>query len=82
MKKDYFSAVQYFIKGAELGDTDAQTELGLCYLYGEGIFKDESLAFDWFFKAANAGHPTAQYFLGTYYESNGQFETASEWLSI
>ena len=32
-EKDYFSTVQYFIKGAELGDTDAQTELGYVSWY-------------------------------------------------
>ena len=56
-KGDYSSAIEHFMKGAELGDADAQFNLGCCYHLGHGVEKD-----DWKFtrfmeEAAIGGHP-------------------------
>ena len=40
-KGDYSSAIEHFMKGAELGDADAQFNLGCCYHLGHGVEKDD-----------------------------------------
>ena len=49
----------------------AQHGLGVMYLYGEGVEKDESKALEWFRKAAEQGLSGSQMTLGMMYE-NGQ----------
>jgi len=53
---------------AERGDADAQFELGLRMLTGEGVNKDEKAGVDWMEKAANQKHLRAQFVLGSLYE--------------
>ncbi len=53
---------------AERGDTDAQLELGLRFLTGEGLRKDEEEGVRWLEKAAEAGHLRAQYVYGSLFE--------------
>ena len=45
---------------AELGDAEAQYQLGLLYLDGKGIKKNEKLAEELFKKAMEQGHLDAQ----------------------
>lgn len=56
----------WMLRAAELGNPDAQLEVGRFYLEGVGLPKDQDLAAEWFAKAAldelNAEH--AHYFLG------------------
>ena len=52
------------LKAAKGGDAAAQGYIGYCYLNGNGVSKDEKLAFEWFSKSATQGNPEAQYFLG------------------
>lgn len=52
---------------AERGDADAQSKLGLRYLTGEGVAKDEAQAVKWLRKSANQGFAEAQYDLGLAY---------------
>ena len=49
-------------KTAELGDLQAQIELGFCYEKGRGVTPNESIK--WFTKAAIQGNSFAQYILG------------------
>jgi len=44
-------------KKAEKGDADAEVGLGLEYLEGHGVPRDESEAMNWFRKAADQGSP-------------------------
>ena len=53
---------------AQRGDPDAQFELGLRLLGGEGFPKDEKKAAEWITKAADQKHPDAIYALATMYE--------------
>lgn len=55
------------LKAAKGGDAAAQGYIGYCYLNGNGVSKDEKLAFEWFSKSATQGNPEAQYFLGGMY---------------
>ena len=51
-------------RAAEGGDASEQVRLGLIYVKGEGMPQDYSQALKWFRKAAEQGHPSAQYNLG------------------
>lgn len=53
---------------ADRGDTDAQFELGLRFLTGEGLKKDEKEGVNWLAKAAEGGHLRAQYVYGSLFE--------------
>lgn len=53
---------------ADRGDTDAQFELGLRYLTGEGLPKNEEEGVRWVEKAAEAGHLRAQHVYGSLFE--------------
>jgi len=53
---------------AERGDADAQFELGLRYLTGEGMKKDEKIGLQWMEKAANQKHLRAQFVMGSLHE--------------
>ena len=53
-------AAKFYLAGAELGDRDAQDELGICYRFGQGVPEVRSQAFYWWLKAAEAGHTEAQ----------------------
>jgi len=82
-KGDYSSAVEHFMKAAELGDVDAQYNLGCCYHSGHGVEKD-----DWKFtrfmeEAAIGGHPLARHNLGYgYWNDYGNAERAVKHLII
>jgi TPR repeat protein len=53
---------------AELGNADAQFNLGACYSCGLSVLpKDEAEAVKWYRKAAEQGHVGAQYNLGNCY---------------
>jgi hypothetical protein len=56
---------------ANQGHAYAQHGLGVMYLYGEGVKKNETSALEWFHRAADQGLPGAQMTLGMMYE-NGQ----------
>src|SRR6266516_3116106 len=53
---------------AEAGDADSQVELGLRYLDGEGVAKNQVEAVKWFRKAAEQNFAKAQVNLGVCYE--------------
>lgn len=52
--------VDLFYKCAHQGIADAQFILGVCYLNGHYVEEDPEMAFEWFMKAAEQGHPEAQ----------------------
>ena len=49
---------------AEQGDADSQFEIGYRYLHGEGVNKNEKIAFEWLLKAAQQGNDNAQFGVG------------------
>ncbi len=53
------SAVYWMELAAKQHFTDAMHLLGCCYLEGNGLPKDDSLAIMWIAKAASLGHPIA-----------------------
>jgi TPR repeat protein len=52
---------------AEGGDASAQLSLGLAYQNGRGVQQDDSIAVEWYRKAAAAGNSEAQSDLGVMY---------------
>ena len=48
------------VMAAERGDVDAQLELGLEYLHGDGVSQDYSLAAKWLEASAESGSAVAQ----------------------
>ena len=55
-------------KAAEEGDAWAQTELGVCYYYANGVPQDYIEAAKWLRKATEQGYASAQYNLGLLYK--------------
>lgn len=52
---DVEKAFIYYKSAVEHGSIRAMHRVGLCYLNGKGVEKNNDLAFEWFEKAANAG---------------------------
>jgi GAF domain/Sel1 repeat/PilZ domain len=52
---------------ADLGNPDAEWQLGVRYHNGYGVEKDDAQAMRWFQRAAEQGHVNAQAALGAYY---------------
>ncbi len=55
-------------QNAEMGDANAQAELGFSYQYGDGVIKDPNEALKWNLKAANQGNAMAQHNLAVMYD--------------
>lgn len=55
-------------KLAESGDPTAELLIGLDYLNGSGVVKNDSAAFQWLSRAASKGQALAEYELGTLYQ--------------
>ena len=64
--QDYQTAKPLFEQSTHL---KAKRYLGLMYLNGEGVAKDEAKAFDYFKQASEQGDITSQYWLGFCYEN-------------
>ena len=75
---DYESAVEYFTKAAELGDTQAHHELSVTLRQGEGVEKDAKGAIYHAEEAAIGGHPEARHNLGCEEFNYGRFERAAK----
>lgn len=57
-------AAAWFLKAAQKGDVKSRTRLAQMYHAGEGVPKDETLALEWYAKAAAQGDDEAQLALG------------------
>ncbi len=66
-KLDYAKAHELLSPLAGQGNAVAQEILGFMYAHGEGIQRDEAIAFHWFTLAAEAGRTEAQLELGRMY---------------
>jgi TPR repeat protein len=55
------------IKKAELGNANAQFNLGLLYEFGKGVTKNNEKAVYWYRKAADQGYAEAQNAMGAFY---------------
>jgi TPR repeat protein len=64
---DYPTALKLLRPLADHGDPAAQNNLGVMYMLGKGVPKDDAMAVTWYRKAANQGNPDGQWSLGLMY---------------
>ena len=57
VKKDLLKAASWYEKAGKLGDTKAETKLGLLYLDGVGVKKDDAKALK-LFESASGKRPS------------------------
>ena len=83
LKGDYKAAYEEWLPLAELGDAEAQYNLGVLYDEGSGVGQDLARAARWYHKAAAQGFVDAQTNLGImYYHGQGvvrDLEKADHW---
>jgi hypothetical protein len=48
VEKNYATAVEYYRRAAEMGNSNAQDKLGVRYLLGQGVPQDYAIARSWF----------------------------------
>lgn len=71
VSKSWYKWQQYIRSAANLGDSDAQADLGVAYLYGipeANIQQDINSAIPWLRKAAGQGDEKGNFYLGVCYE--------------
>ena len=59
VEADEYNGFSWCKMAAEEGHLEAQFQLGLMYLEGEGVTEDESEAQEWLWAAADRGYPQA-----------------------
>ncbi len=64
---DYAAAAEIWREDAAAGDAAAQRNLGLLYLNGQGVPKNEAAAVEWFRRSSDQGFPRASANLGEMY---------------
>ena len=64
IKSQIAQKVIYAKRAAAQGNVRAQFDLGLMYLQGNGVIKNERLAFNYFHKAARQNHVEAKFQMG------------------
>ena len=84
--QDYKSAFRIWLSLAQQGYAKAQAALGLLYLNGRGVSKNEKTAAKWIKLAAEQGHIHAQFNLaGLYFDGRGipqDYVYAHMWYNI
>ena len=61
MPQDFAQAFNWFGKAADQGNADAEVNLGIAYLNGNGVEQDSAEAAKWLSKSAGQGNALAQY---------------------
>jgi hypothetical protein len=86
LKGDYKAAFEEWLPLAELGDAEAQYNLGVMYDQGASVDRDLGKAASWYRKAAEQGFLDAQTNLGMmYYRGEGVSSDSTEaarWLRL
>ena len=86
LKGDYQAAFEEWLPLAELGDVEAQYNLGVMYDEGTSVTQDLGKAAEWYRMAAEQGFVDAQANLGMmYYQGQGvscDHEQAIHWLQL
>ncbi|MBE8189786.1 MAG: sel1 repeat family protein [Candidatus Thioglobus sp.] len=72
-------AFEWMLKAANSGYAPAQNNVGLSFLHGLGVEKNDNKAFAWFKKAAKQNLPDAQNQLAILYENRGKPQQAYKW---
>lgn len=64
----YQQAMAFFMKPDAQKKPEVMNHIGYMYDYGQGVEKNEAMAFHWYRKAAELGYAKSQYNLGQCYE--------------
>jgi TPR repeat protein len=80
-KERYEEAVTWFTKAADQHDTEAESWLGYCYQFGNGVELNLDTALAWFEKAAAKGHTGAQVGIGVVSYTKERYEDAVTWFT-
>jgi TPR repeat protein len=64
--------MDWFLKAANNGSTDAMFRIGYMYQYGEGVTRNIHTFIEWYTKAANQENKSAQYHLGYVYKDGDE----------
>jgi len=79
VQQDSAKAFEWYMKGAQEGDSVAEFKVGLAYSEGTGVELDEAKSIEWFLKSADKGNSDAESFLGElYYYGRGGVERNPE----
>jgi TPR repeat protein len=62
--KNSYKKLFFAKRAAKRGNPKAQFDLAIMYASGDGVKKDERLAFNWFHKSARGGNRDAKYYMG------------------
>jgi TPR repeat protein len=85
VQQDWATALRWYSRGAELGDPEAQNNLGTMFLEGFGCQRDKAQAVYWYRKGAEQGNAVAQWNLGKrYLHGDGidrNYAEAYQWFS-
>lgn len=74
LKATGFKAVDWYRRGAQLGDEWSQYAVGRCYRYAKGCRESHKLAEHWLLKSAEQGNGCAAFSLGTLYKKDGPIQ--------
>ncbi|MEE1654718.1 tetratricopeptide repeat protein [Microvirga sp. CF3062] len=73
--QDYMAALTWWRASADLGNSKAQSNIGLLFTYGFGVPKDYKEAARWLELSANQGEASAYYHLSGLYIHGKGYET-------
>jgi TPR repeat protein len=79
VRKNYKTAIYWFMLAAKAGITDAQVWLGYCCHYGKGTSRDDKKAVYWYKKAAKRQDQRSFYNLGLCYEDGDGVNQSIRW---
>ncbi len=69
---DYSQALYWYHKAADAGNMYSKNSIGICYLNGNGVPKNEEQAVSWFKQASESGNPEGAFNLAEcYYNGTG-----------
>jgi TPR repeat protein len=77
---EYKEALERYRILAQGGSVNAQLRIGWMYHAGRGVDQDLDEAYRWYQKAADANSPAGQFYLGTLYRTQKQYQQAIEWV--
>lgn len=85
--KDELDALRWYRRGADMGDTDCQYDLGFMVLLGEGTVADQAEGLQWLAEAAQSGHSEAMRVLVDLYEDgnsgvSADADLAAHWKTV
>jgi len=65
---EIYLAAKWLLKAARAGHVEAMADYAMCCELGCGVAQSDEEALDWYMKAANEGHATANYSIGEMFE--------------